>query len=280
MRLGLGNSLARRGFVAAAADPAAAYIAAITAAGATVTAPKQAAISTFISGEIAAGRWDSIKRLYLPIWESAAPNAICMKSLTSSTFVGGVTHGAGYIQGDGSTGYANTNTTPSSIGLTKDSYYAGCLCIERQQSDHYDFGTAGVSGTDFYSFNDFYFNESTEEYYFNSNLTRVSENFMAYYSSMSTLYSVSGTTSSRFIKDRTSSGVTTRATSNVTNTTELLNFELSLTTVSVSGGVSSLKNNSKYGAFFFGTALSDAQDTAYTLALKTLWESTTGLTLP
>jgi alpha-D-ribose 1-methylphosphonate 5-triphosphate synthase subunit PhnH len=36
----------------------------------------------------------------------------------------------------------------------------------------------------------------------------------------------------------------------------------------------------KLAFYSLGLGLTDAQDTAYTLALKTLWESTTGLTLP
>ena len=266
-------------------SPEAAYIAALTAAGASVTAPQQAAISTFMSGEIAAGRWDGIKRLYFPVWGSAAANAICMKSLTSSTFYGGVTHGAGYIQGDEITGYVNTNTTPSSIGLTKDSYYAGCLCIQRQGSDHVDFGLTGFTGGapfgNFYFINDFYFNESTEEYYFNNGLMQISDQNVFHYSPISTLCSVSGTTSSRFIKDRNSSGVTTRSTTVTTNTRELNDISLYLMNANQGNAPTSWGwSSSKYGAFFFGTALSDSQDTAYTLALKTLWETCTGLTLP
>ena len=280
MRLGLGHSLARRGFVAAAADPAAAYIAAITSAGATVTAPKQAAISTFISGEIAAGRWDSIKRLYLPIWESAAPNAICMKSLTSSTFIGGVTHGAGYIQGNGTTGYANTNTTLASVNVTKDSYYAGYLRIEAGALSEYSFGVTESGLKALNVLDTYFFNEETEQNYFAYATARVSNNALAHSDPPSTLFTIGGTTSSRFLKNRTSSGVTTRATSSATNTQELATAEFCLMTINSPTGVSSARSNSKFGAFFFGTALTDAQDTAYTLALKTLWESTTGLTLP
>jgi hypothetical protein len=36
----------------------------------------------------------------------------------------------------------------------------------------------------------------------------------------------------------------------------------------------------RQGAYFFGDGLTTAQATAYSLALKNLWEGTTGLTLP
>jgi len=109
------------------AGPEAAYVAALTAAGATVTAPQQAAISTFMSGEIAAGRWDGIKRFYFPVWGVEAANAVCMKSLTSCTFNGAFTHPAGYIEG----GYGKNitlGTTLAELGLSVNShYFAGLL---------------------------------------------------------------------------------------------------------------------------------------------------------
>ena len=71
-----------------------AYISAIRTAGASVTAAQRDYINDFIRAEKIAARWDSIKRLYLPICGVAAANAICLRSLTSGTFVGSVTHTA------------------------------------------------------------------------------------------------------------------------------------------------------------------------------------------
>lgn len=76
---------------------AAAYIDALVSGGATVTSVQSDAIDTFIRAEKSGSRWDLIKRLYLPIWELAAPNAICMRSLTSGTFVNGWTHNMGEV---------------------------------------------------------------------------------------------------------------------------------------------------------------------------------------
>lgn len=105
-----------------------AYVNAITIAGATVSISQQAAISDFVKAEKAAGRWTTIKRLYLPIWGVAAANAICMVSLTSGRWVGGVTHAAGYVQGDGSTGYFNTETpSVTFFGSGANSVTAGAL---------------------------------------------------------------------------------------------------------------------------------------------------------
>jgi hypothetical protein len=103
-------------------DPdAAAYIAAVVAAGGTVTATQSSAINTFIREGKTAGWWASLRRIQLPIWGVAAPNAICMKSLTSGTFVGGITHGAGFFTTDGSTGYFMQGSSLAAQGATTSS---------------------------------------------------------------------------------------------------------------------------------------------------------------
>jgi hypothetical protein len=103
-------------------DPdAAAYIAAVQAAGGTVTATQSGAINTFIREGKTAGWWADLRRIQLPIWGVAAPNAICMKSLTSGTFVGGITHGAGFFTTDGSTGYFIQGASLVTQGATTSS---------------------------------------------------------------------------------------------------------------------------------------------------------------
>jgi hypothetical protein len=116
IQFGLGLSLARAGGAALDAD-AAAYIAAVETAGATVSGGQKAAIDTFVKTGKSDGWYSSLKRLYLPIWGSAAANAICMVSRTSGTFNGTVTHGAGFVQGDGSTGYFDLGVTPNNSGM-------------------------------------------------------------------------------------------------------------------------------------------------------------------
>ena len=95
-----------------------AYMELVQAAGGTVTAAQRDYINDFIRSEKIASRWDSIKRLYLPIWGVAAANAICMRSLTSGTFVGGVTHTAGYVTTNGTTGHFLSDVSPGGAGCT------------------------------------------------------------------------------------------------------------------------------------------------------------------
>jgi hypothetical protein len=126
--LSLRNSLTSYRGVIGALDPdAKAYIAAVETAGATVSGGQKAAINTFFKTGKSEGWYSNIKRLYLPIWAAAAPNAIDMIDLGSGTFNGGVTHAAGYVQGNGSTGYFDTGSTATAKGLSDASCSLGFI---------------------------------------------------------------------------------------------------------------------------------------------------------
>jgi hypothetical protein len=110
------------GTQASGLDPSAkAYINAVVAAGATVNSTQRNAINNFYKTGKVAGWYSSLKRNYLPIWGVAAANAIDMIGLTSGTFVGGVTHAAGFVRGNGSTGHFNTGVSLSGAGCLQDS---------------------------------------------------------------------------------------------------------------------------------------------------------------
>jgi len=117
MNYSLGNMLG--GGMIGGLDPSAkGYIAAVTAAGATVTSSQRTFINNFYKSA-KADYYTNLKRLYLPIWGVAAANAIDMITLASGTFVGGVTHGAGFIQGNGTTGYFTTGTASNTLYTTE-----------------------------------------------------------------------------------------------------------------------------------------------------------------
>jgi hypothetical protein len=102
-------------------DPdASAYIAAVVAAGGSVSYTQSEAINTFYKKGKSDGWYSSLKRLYLPIWAAAAPNAIDMIALGSGTFAGGVTHTAGYVTTDGTTGHFLSDVSPGGAGCTLD----------------------------------------------------------------------------------------------------------------------------------------------------------------
>jgi len=145
MQYALGYGLGM-GYVSGLDPDAKAYINAVqTALGTSITGTQKNAINDFIVGEKAASRYTLLKRLYLPIWGQAAANAIDMISLTSGTFNGGVTHGAGFVQSNGTTGYFDSATSPSDISLDMTGATMFRLIYEAVTGNNY-IGT--ISGSD------------------------------------------------------------------------------------------------------------------------------------
>jgi hypothetical protein len=252
-------------------DPSAkAYINAIVAAGATVTSVQKTAINNFIKEEKAASRWTLHKRIYLPIWGVASPNAIDMVGLTSGTFVNSPTMGSGFIKGNATSQYFNINTTLGSLGITSGngSYIIG-LKAESSTNIRGNFGAVNTGG-----------------YVVDFRFDTVSGRRLAW---LTTDTSTSGTfdTSQR-------SGVIV-ATRTSTSQYSVHNHTSDLGTVVYPGGVPTVnpfimaRNNngtadlfsdSEIAFFGFGLGLSATNAKAYALAMKNLWQDCTGLTLP
>ena len=254
-------------------DPdAKAYIAAVETAGATVNATQKKAINTFFKTGKSDGWYSSLKRLYLPIWASAAPNAIDMIGLTSGTFNGTVTHTAGYVQGDGSTGYFDFGFSPSTLGMSTDSLLAVYLNYENGtgafkrfiDSHNSSIQTITASQNPPTTMTFDVGNTSTTRLTATSDLTGIILNSRA-----------SGTT---FIQRRITSGSSTIATATVASAGAIPTNPI-YALARLQGGYSS-GNDNKVGAYGVGLGLSSANGENYTLALKTLWETCTGLTLP
>ncbi|RYD49229.1 MAG: hypothetical protein EOP85_02050 [Verrucomicrobiaceae bacterium] len=94
-----------------------------TAKGSPMSLTQRMALDTFIRQEKSSGRWSSHKRIYLPIWANAAANAIDLITGTSGTWVNSPTHAHGYVQGNGTTQYFDTGTSPASVGITNMAGY-------------------------------------------------------------------------------------------------------------------------------------------------------------
>jgi hypothetical protein len=258
-------------------DPdAAAYIAAVeTALGSSITETQKTAIDVFSKAEKLASRWTSIKRLYLPIWGNAAANAVCLKSLASGTFVGGVTHGAGYVQGDGSTGYFDFGVSASTLGLTTS---GGSVFALVQQSD---------SRTDRRHFTGAWdaSNRRVAVYQLDS-ATIIG---LINSSSVSVINGSSGrngiflavvnTTTSRYLKRRTSAGVAYTTTQSVLNGVSASTINQYALGANITGSLTD-PTNARMGSYGLCLGLDSADGDAFTLNLKTLWETCTGLTLP
>jgi len=257
-------------------DPVAkAYIDAIVGSGATVTSAQRTAINKFIKTGRADGWFSSMKRLYLPIWSIAAPNAIDMITAASGTYNGTVTHASGYVQGDGTTGYFDLGTAVIPLGLTTASGYLFALVTQAST-----LGTRGLIGRGQGSTSIVTFLSSNASQLFRYNTTTGVNGTSA----GTGIISASREGGNRSIYRRTSTAKTT-----------LFNAAgADAGTIPTSGNVGALAtnnssgtgftatdfNNARMGAFGIGLGLSNTQDTAFTLALRTLWETCTGQTIP
>jgi hypothetical protein len=219
--------------------------------------------------------------MYLPIWGAAAPNAIDMIALTSGTFVGGVTHSAGFIKGDNSTGYFNIGANQAACAISPASgYYFALVKTVATGSFRVMLGTSSGASDNMYLM-----------------ATSTSQISVRHYGNTSPGQIISSSTTangiisfSRFDGDRTIwrrssfsrsaiAGPITGANAGSNGNANL--FALAYNNTVVSGSSSPVGfSNAEFGAFAFGLGVSDATDSNITSATKTLWETSTGLTLP
>lgn len=257
-----------------ALDPdAAAYIAAIETAGATVSAAQKAAISDFYVTEKAASRYTLMKRMYLPVWGVAAANAICMVSLTSGTFNGSVTHAAGYVQGDGLTGYFDLGVDPDTLGLTPSDGSIGNLIRDTNTSWQIGCFTSGSSRCmwgHFSSSNSWlvHYNSSSGAGVLNSSSARTPGII---------IFSREGGSKSFF--RRRNSGFDTVNTAVKSDSGTVPSINLFSLGINNSGSAGAFQSN-QHGAYYAGMGYTSAQAEGFTGSLETMWETVTGLTLP
>jgi hypothetical protein len=272
IQFGLGLSLARAGGAALDAD-AAAYIAAVETAGATVSGGQKSAINTFVKTGKSDGWYSSLKRLYLPIWASAAPNAIDMIALGSGTFNGTVTHSAGYIQSDGTTGYFDTVTPWQSL-ITLDSATIGTLNYTTNPTANLSsIGIGPTIGTSIAA--------GTEN---SSQIARAAwAGAPATLPANSTFFTSGIQLASRFggvtrMTRRSSSGIVEATNSGTT--TGIVPDGSNFIMARNSAGSPVQITTAQIGAGFISAGMGSTDLAGYSLNLKTLWETCTGLTLP
>jgi hypothetical protein len=251
---------------------AAAYIAAVeTALGSSISSTQAEAINAFIVAEKAASRWSAIKRFYLPIWGNESANAIDMVTLGSGSFVGAVTYAAGYVQGDGTSGYFNTGVTPDGIGLSKDSEFFGGLCFlpPTAASRFISAQTATVAiAIDHFA--------TTIPA---SSRSSTNANFALSLANQNGLFvSIRDTAATHNLYRRTTSDFSASADKTGTASGGIAH-NIVVMARNVGGSISSYSNG-RYGLYFMGHGLARSSAANFTSSLKTLWETCTGLTLP
>jgi len=279
MNYSLGNMLG--GGMIGGLDPSAkAYIDAVVAAGGTVSGTQRNAINTFVKTGKTAGWYSSLKRMYLPIWAAAAPNAIDMVGLTSGTFVGGMTHTAGYVTTNGTTGHFLSDVSPSGAGCTLNgtgvfALTTGASALSLINSQRY-FGAQALSGT-------------TRLFLSGSHNTARFASIGMNNGSFLTDFSAGDQRGVQFLGRNTSLSrfVLLRASSLLSNSQLSLSSDINSTTPmcwlagNTNGVISGYATNTaRLGAAGMTDGMAQADAEAFTDGLKTLWETCTGLTLP
>jgi hypothetical protein len=272
MKYALGNML--NGGIQGIDPNAKSYINAIVSAGATVTSDQRNAINTFYKSAKTRGYYSQLKRFYLPIWGIAAPNAVDLITTASGTFVGGVTHAAGYIQGNGTTGRFDISVSPDTLGLVDGSASLSSLIYASQ------IGTGfrvihGVTQT----------SPAKKNLRITRNLTTTVLEFGVAASqsgdiNFNGIYIGSETASnSRYSRVRRSGGVTSLATNTSSSTGGYPTINPQVMAANNSSAFANFSAD-QIGSTHIGLAMTTAQADEFTLALKTLWETCTGLALP
>lgn len=248
----------------------------------TLTKVKLDALDTFIRTGKSDGWYSSLKRLYLPIWASAAPNAICMTSLTSGTFNGTVTHSTGYVQGDGSTGYFDIGLTPSALGLTTTE--AGFFALVNQ---------AGSSGSRSYlSCSD----NASNSIYCGLATAASGSLLQSSFGSISNASAIVNVALTHQATNGVIAGFKSGGTAFIQRRLSSGNSTLVSETEGWAGTIPTVRNlyalafnyngtpvaftDARLGSYGVSGGMSSANVTAYTLALKNLWETCTSLSLP
>ena len=88
------------------------YLDRVAAHGVTITSTQRNAVNAYFTGLKAQGIWNKIVDRGLLIWQNAAANAETFKGLFDVTWNGTVAHLSKGVQGDGTTGWGNTNIQP------------------------------------------------------------------------------------------------------------------------------------------------------------------------
>jgi hypothetical protein len=253
-------------------DPDAdAYISAVDAAkGSAMTGTQRAALQAFVTAEKTAGRWGALRRLYLPVWGSAAANSICLVSQLSGTFAGAITHESGYVSARVN-GHFDTGVDITALGMTENTGWIGRLATYNAAN--------GQEGALLSA------SQSALLIFLATGQLR------SEYAGSSNRYDVLPAVASTGIFSSTRLSGATRLRLRRQSGRESWDFGQAAGTTATglnffflgrnrTSGIPDQLLNSDAGAYWLGLGVADADDAAFTASLKTLWETLTGLTLP
>lgn len=245
--------------------------------GVEISSTNRRLILSSIKEIIDLGVWDKIHRLYLPIWGEPSANAVCWKTLTSGEFVNTVVHSDGYVSGN-RIGYFDTKFIPSQNGLTSDIY----LCALRYTLAG---GNQDLIGG--------YSNSVLARYLLRTGDGPISVRGAGPHYLDNRVYVVSPTPdrtgilsysaklgTGLFFADRESGGRSILGTNNYTIQTGSPPSVSLFCMASNQNGSPENLDGAAHGFWVIGDGLTDAEDEAFTLIMKNLWEGLTGLLIP
>ena len=265
-------------------DPnASAYIGLLEGDGVSLSSAQKTAIDTFYVTGKNEGWYSSIKRFYLPIWEAAAPNARCLVSSTSGTFEGSFTHATGYAH---PTAASSSNRFDTGYKLLDDlTIENACLmALAYDATSPHDRGINNsnrtIIGAGSVTANSVRINTQGSAL-----LPKASWLGVAVTGSLATFGSHGVLLANRKDGDTTLSRRTASAFDEKTTTGTLTgsyNNSFPITgfgAAASSTGATTQFTDSNAGAFGISDGLNVTDRSAYTDAVKTLWETCSGITL-
>jgi hypothetical protein len=257
-------------------DPdASAYITSLIAASATVTGAQRTAINDFFTLGKSQGWYAQLRRIYLPIWGAAAPNAIDMITRSSGTFVGGVTPGAGFVQGNGTTGYFDFGATAAALGLTPSTgNMFGLIVTPTLQSGFR--AIVGAGSTNRYAL---YRGSAADMYYANGGGTGYN-NTVTSSAGIFSGYRFGGVTRIDFRRASGATNVVNQTVADAGASTAANIYAMAWNFRDTAGATPQNFFDAQLGLYGAGLGMSQAMNNQFTAALATLWTTCTGLSLP
>lgn len=251
---------------------AVAYADAVVAAGGTVSAGQRTALSDFVTSGKTSGWWSLLKRLRLTIWAVENANEVDLVTTNSATTTATVTQAAGYVQGNGTSGYMTDDASPNGVGMTDSTGGVFALCYQAPSGSGFA-AMAALGGS-----------TTAVQLYHNANNvvatiagTAASAVAAGLRSTNTGIYLASRTSPTALaIYRRNTAGFTTPASS----ATSVSGNSASAVAMTYMSQTAAIYSDGRFGAFGMSLGMDATGAEAFTLALKTLWETCTGLTLP
>tara|TARA_B100001093_G_C26737165_1_gene974979 strand:+ start:38 stop:1039 length:1002 start_codon:yes stop_codon:yes gene_type:complete len=251
---------------------ASAYITLIEGDGVSVSSAQKTAIHTFFKTGKSDGWYSHLKRAYFPVWGAAAPNARCLVSGTSGTFNGSVGQSAGFIEGNGGYFKPDAGGGLDDLSLTQTNCHMAILIKSHPGTNR------PVAG-----------NESGGARFSLRCRNEETDIFWLLHQTTSNAAIISGKTAGIFVGTGNTSVSTTllqkgrlseQEDTSTQTAVSLPSGEPFLLGRSVAGAASSvLPSDISAGFWSYGTSL-HSKRSEFAAAMKTLWETVTGLTLP